>query len=210
MDRIWWFGVKDTIPVLCDEHLSLDPDMEPEWLANTIISTFQHGMAHGDINCSSVVGIGIPCYRDVVYVVQNICRIMYPTSEVTLVFLQNVSLHALRAVQYYFELSNTLVLVAEYVQTNVHIDWILANHLIGLLYVIQELAPQTLDMNINRLHEVVLSDILCVHFLLENNHLQIIGQFSLAVEKGYTETVRAMLVYTDPSMNNNHAIRYEY
>ena len=66
MDRIWWFGVKDTIPVLCNKHLSLDLEMEPEWLVNTIISTFQHGMAHGDINCSSVVGIGIPCYRDVV------------------------------------------------------------------------------------------------------------------------------------------------
>ena len=137
MDRIWWFGVKDTIPMLCNKHLSLDPDMDPEWLTNTIISTFQHGMAHGDTNCSSVVGIGIPCYSNVLYDVQNICRIMYPTSEVTLIFLQNVSLHALRAVQYYFELSNTLVLVAEYVQTNVHIDWILANHLIGLLYFLQ-------------------------------------------------------------------------
>ena len=83
-------------------------------------------------------------------------------------------------------MSNTLILVAEYVQTTVPIDWILADHLIGLLHIIQKMEPQILDININRLHEVILSDVSCVRFLLEKNHIQITQQFSLAVDNGYT------------------------
>ena len=143
MDRIWWFGISDMIPMLCNGHLGLVPEMEQEYLVDKIISTVRHGVEHGDPSINSVVDTDIR-YRDILYIVQNICRLTYPTSEITTIFLQNMSIRALRVVQHYFALSNTLILVAEYVQTNVPIDWILADHLIGLLHIIQKLVPHTL------------------------------------------------------------------
>ena len=37
--------------------------------------------------------------------------------------------------------------------------------------------------------------------------MQIVEQFSFAVANGYTKTVRAMLIYVDPSADNNDAIQ---
>ena len=190
MNRIWWFGKIDML------YNELVPEVEPD-MVNRIILTMQHGMNHNDQNCITAVGTTMPPYEDLSYIIQNMCRLT--TSRIRPdPSLRLMSLHALRVIQHYFGMSNTLILVAEYVQTTVPIDWILADHLIGLLHIIQKMEPHILDININRLHEVVLSDVICVRFLLEKNHIQITRQFSLAVDNGYTKTVRTMLVYVDP------------
>ena len=72
MNRIWWFG---KIDMLCNE---LVPDDE---LVNTILSTIQHDIKYGDHKFSSVVGTTIPSYEDLLYIIQNMCRLT--TSQIT-------------------------------------------------------------------------------------------------------------------------------
>ena len=189
MDCIWWFGEINVISVvLCNKR---DPAVKHENLVDKIITTMKHG-----------VGTAMPPHSDILYIIQNICQLKSSSNKMA--FLHTVSLPALRVVQHYLNMSNTLVLIAEYVKTNVPIDWMLATHLLGLLHVVQEISPQTLD---TILSDAVLSDATCVRFLIENGYTQIVGQFTLAVLKGYTKTVRTMLAHADLGAHDDEAIR---
>ena len=71
MDHIWWFGEMDMISVVCNGR---DPAVEPENLVNKIITTMKHGVAHGNHTWITVVGTTMPPHRDILYIVQNMCR----------------------------------------------------------------------------------------------------------------------------------------